>query len=331
MLYLSREDVASLLSYEICIEACEDALRLQGTGEAEEVPRFRFTLENNFWLAMMPSMIRSRGIVGLRIYGGTPLRIMYLLWDARDGRQLCMMDAMVIRDVRTGSVGAIGAKHMSRPNSQSVAVIGSGQQARAALAAHTRVRKFKNATVFSPNKEHREAFARTLGDELNLNIEPVDSPEEAVKDADIIITGTSANAAGTPTFFGSWMRPGVHVSSIGGRAELDDEAVTRADRVIIDSKAQFPHEARDVTSQVEKGLITWDQIAELHEVVAGDKKGRESDQEITLLKTVGTPLQDLLPAAKVYTLAVEREVGTNLGDVFPPAVSWLKQIEEVPS
>jgi ornithine cyclodeaminase/alanine dehydrogenase-like protein (mu-crystallin family) len=101
--------------------------------------------------------------------------------------------------------------------------------------------------------------------------------------------------------------------------------------VIIDSKAQFPHEARDVTSQVEKGLITWDQIAELHEVVAGDKKGRESDQEITLLKTVGTPLQDLLPAAKVYTLAVEREVGTNLGDVFPPAVSWLKQIEEVPS
>jgi alanine dehydrogenase len=301
---------------------------MQGAGEVTEIPRFRYTLGNGFWLAMMPSMIPSKGIVGLRIYGGTPVRFIYLLWNAQDGTPLCMMDAMVIRDVRTGCVGAIGAGLMSRRNSKHAAVIGSGQQARAGLIAHTLVRRLSRATVFSPSKEHREEFARRMSKELHLDVVPSASPEIAVKGADIVITGTNANKPGNPTFHGAWLQPGMHVSSIGGRAELDEEAVVRSDRIVIDSKAQFPKEARDITAQVEVGLRGWDQISELHDVIAGRASGRESDEEITMLKTVGTPLQDLLPAAYVYSLAMERKVGTDMGDIFPPVSSWLDEAKE---
>ena len=320
MLYLSRQDVSALLTHEECIQACEEALTLQGQGEAEEVPRLQYDLEGGGWLRMMLSFSKSAGLMGMRVYGGRPQRLAYLLWDAKDGTPLAMMDAMVIRDMRTGAVGAVGAKYMASPDAHRVAVLGSGNQARSGLAAHARVRKLTHATVYSPTKEHREAFAREMGELLDLEIEALDSPQEAVQGADIVITGTNASNS----LSGAWFHPGLHISAIGGKSELDDEAVTRASRVVIDTKAQFPYECRDVTEQVEKGLLTWEDVDELHEVVVGDRPGREGAEEITLLKTAGTPLQDLLPAGRAYALAVEKGMGQELGDLFPPAGGWYR-------
>lgn len=327
MIYLSRDDVFNLLSHDVCIEACEEALLLQARGEAEEVPRFHFDLNKQYgpgpaWLRFMPSMVRSKNVVGLRVYGGNPLRLMYILWDATDGSPLAMMEAQAIRDIRTGSVGAIGTKYLARPDSHRVAVLGSGNQARNGLAANAVVLNLREVKIFSPNKEHREEFAHEMSRQLNLDIKPVDSLEEAVRDVDVVITGSSRNVpTGDPVFRGQWLRPGMFIDCIGGRCELDDEAVTRPDRIVIDTKIQFPYEARDVTDQVNKGLVSWDQMDELHEIVAGQKPGRGRADETILLKTVGTPLQDLLPAAKVYALAKGKGAGTDLGDLFPPVVA----------
>lgn len=319
MLYLSREEVYSLLAHDRCIEVCEETLRMQASGEIQEIPRFQFDLDRGAWLRLMPAMIASKKVIGLRVYGGRPVRLMYILWDAGDGAPQAMMEAMGIRDVRTGSVGAIGAKYLSRPDSSRVGVIGSGRVARNALIAHSKVRKLNQVKVFSPTKEHRESFARDLGGLLNLNIEPVDAPERAVQGADIVITGSSINVVSEPAFRGEWMKPGMHVSALGGRAELDDAAVLAASRIVVDCKAQFPSECRDVTAQVEKGHLTWDQMSELHEVVGGSRPGRTSPEEITMLRTVGTSLQDLLPAALVYALAREKGIGREMGDLFPPS------------
>jgi ornithine cyclodeaminase/alanine dehydrogenase-like protein (mu-crystallin family) len=328
MLYLSREDVFDLLAPDVCVQACDEGFKIEAAGEAEEVPRFHFDLIDQTtmganWLRFMPSMMKTKGVVGLRIYGGRPLRFIYILWHARTGEPLVMMDAQAIRDVRTGAVGALGAREMSRPESSRIAVLGSGNQARCGLLAHVHVRKITQVKVFSPNQEHRERFARDLSPLINLEIEPVTSPQEAVRDTDIIITGSSRNVpVGDPVLAGEWLKPGMHVSSIGGRGEMDDAAILNASRIIIDTKQGFPHECRDVTDQVNKGLIKWDDMDELIDVMVGKATGRGSPEEITLLKTIGTSLQDLLPAAKTYELAVEKGRGKDLGDLFPAVESW---------
>jgi ornithine cyclodeaminase/alanine dehydrogenase-like protein (mu-crystallin family) len=317
MLYLSREEVFGLLPHDRCLEVCEETLGMQARGEIQEVPRFQFDLDRGAWLRFMPAMIASKRLLGLRVYGGRPVRLMYILWDALDGTPLLMMEATAIRDIRTGCVGAIGAKYLSRPESEKVGVIGSGRVARNALIAHAQVRKLTRVRIFSPTREHRESFARDLGKSLNLEIEAVDAPEKAVEGADIVITGSSVNAVSTPAFRGAWLAPGMHLSALGGRAELDEAAVTGASRIIVDCKAQFPAECRDVTPAADKGLVSWDDMAELHEVVGGARPGRQKPEEITLLRTVGTSLQDLQPAGVVYALAKEKGIGREMGDLFP--------------
>jgi ornithine cyclodeaminase/alanine dehydrogenase-like protein (mu-crystallin family) len=117
----------------------------------------------------------------------------------------------------------------------------------------------------------------------------------------------------------------MHVSSIGGRAELDDEVIRRADRVVIDAKATFPEESPDVSDQVAKGILAWADIDEIHEVVGDLRPGRRSPDEITVLKTVGTAIQDALAAYELYKRARERKVGRDLGELFPPLTpAWLR-------
>jgi ornithine cyclodeaminase/alanine dehydrogenase-like protein (mu-crystallin family) len=327
VLYINRDEVEELLTYDACIEVCEELLTLKGNGEAEDIPRMHLnTGKTNFMI--LPSMIKSKDVIGMRVYNvGGPIKLMYLLWDTA-GTPLAMMDAMWIRDVRTGSIGAIGAKYMARPGSNKVAVLGSGRQARSGLTAHAKLFDIKECTVFSPSKEHREEYAHEMGELTGLDITPVESVEEAIKGTDIIITGTGLNMGNAnPLLKGDWLEPGMHLSSIGGRGELADDVVTRSGKVVIDSKAQFPYESQDVTAQVNKGLLSWDDVSEIHEVVVGTKSGRDSDEEITLLKTVGTPLQDLLPAAKVYELAMAKGMGKDLGELFPPSAGWYAMAE----
>jgi ornithine cyclodeaminase/alanine dehydrogenase-like protein (mu-crystallin family) len=171
--------------------------------------------------------------------------------------------------------------------------------------------------VFSPTAEHRDAFVRRFQAE-GLKISGVDSAQDAVEGVDVIIGGSGVTGPNRPpVLLGEWLRPGVHVSSIAGRAELDDEVVRRADRVVIDAKKTFAEESWDITRQVEKGITTWDEIDALEDVVGGLRPGRERPDEITLLKTVGTAAQDTLPAYRLYKLAVEAGVGKDLGVLFP--------------
>lgn len=322
MLYLSRDDVKSVITYEDCVKACEEGLINKGHGDAEDPVRIRLNA-NGAGVWFMPAVDRVRNYVGTRLqtFAERKNRMCYMLWDGSTGEPLVMMDALWIRDYRTGAVGAVGAKYMARPDSRTVGVIGSSRQARSGLGAHAAVFNFTNCKVFSPTKENRESFATELSEELGFNIEPVESAEEACRDVDMVITASGGTLPEDRVFFGEWYRPGMHVSSIGARSELDDEAITGADIIIIDAKAQFPHECVDVTDQVNRGLLSWDDVGEIHEVIDGTRPGRNNPQEVTLLKTVGTAVQDLLPAVAVYQRAIEQGIGRDLGDLFPPVAS----------
>lgn len=332
MIYLERKLVETLLTDERCISACEEALLAKAAGEALEIERFAFDT-GNLHMMFMPAMIRNHELqyVGLRAYNiegpmvsqARGMRLMYILWDGMNGEPLAMMDALWLRDRRTAAVGAIGTKLLARADAERIGVIGSGRQARGGLAAQTKVRPFKYCAVFSPDIAHAQAFARDLSRSLALEVEAVATPEAAVADADVVLAASSVNnPEQAPALKGSWLQPGMHVTSIGGRAELDDDVVTRADVVVINSKSQFPKESFDITQQVARGLISWEQVTQLEDLAAGRSSGRGSASEITLVKTVGTPLQDLLPAVAVYRLAREEALGIDMGNAFPSAGGW---------
>jgi ornithine cyclodeaminase/alanine dehydrogenase-like protein (mu-crystallin family) len=145
-------------------------------------------------------------------------------------------------------------------------------------------------------------------------VEPTSSPEPAVRDADIVITATSAR---DPVLFGRWLRPGVHVNAIGvnwaAKRELDDEAVRRADRIVVDDRTQAAIECGDLIPVVQSGGISWDQVHELGDVVIGRVSGRSGAEEITLFESQGLALEDMATAA----LLIRRARAAGAGQEIP--------------
>lgn len=318
MLYLSRDEVFNLLTHKMTVEANEEGLRLEGKGGTWSIPRVHTELTGGGWIRFMPAATKE--FVGLRVYsvgGASP--IMYLLWDAQ-GKPLAMMDCLGIRDFRTGGIGAVGAKYLAREDADTASVIGSGSVARHGLLSVAEVRKLRHIKVFSPNAEHRAEFAQDIASITGCEVEPVGSPEEAVRGTAVIVTGAGRHDG--PVLRGEWLEPGQCVVGIGAKDELDDEAVERADNITIDSKAQFTYECKDITDQVAKGIISWDDVAELQEIVVGDRPGRQNPDEITLIKTTGTAVQDLMPAIALYKKAIETGAGQEMGELFPRAHGW---------
>jgi alanine dehydrogenase len=225
----------------------------------------------------------------------------------------------------TASISAVGTKWMSRPESENLALLGSGKQARTHLAAMKVIRKLQKVNVFSPTRENRERFAHEMSSLLHLDVAPVGSVKEAMEDADIILTATNSNV---PVFPGSWLEEGVHMTSIVGsdvgmvragvirqkRRELDDETIIRADRIGIASRAQaVQDEQGDVFEQVKAGLISWDKVFELREIVGGSAIGRKTSQEITLFKNNGGQgIAELAIADLILSRAREKGLGMEV-------------------
>ena len=148
---------------------------------------------------------------------------------------------------------------------------------------------------------------------LDIPVVPVASAEEAVVEADVVVTITSASR---PVLEGKWLRPGTHINAAGGnhwmRRELDEVAVRRADLLVVDDLEQAKIECGDIISPVERGVIRWEQVAELSEVVTGKVSGRRSDEQITLFESDGVALEDIATGLRLYELARQKGVGSSL-------------------
>jgi alanine dehydrogenase len=205
MLYLNRHEVAKLLSFDLCIESCEEVLRLQAQGQAEEMPRFNFLREPLPKGTIMPALPPGSPafmIAYLRPYGITTLRTlspspMLILWDEHS--ELMMIDAQTLRDRRTGAVAAIASKYLARPDSHKFGILGSGNQASASLSAHSRLFEISECKVFSPTREHRDGFVSRFQAE-GINIVGVASPQEAVEGVDTPIGGSGLTGPNRPQF-----------------------------------------------------------------------------------------------------------------------------------
>ena len=254
--------------------------------------------------------------MGLKAYGvthGNPVRFYVQLFSTDTGELLALLEAGDLGQVRTGAASGVATKYMAREDSATVGVIGSGYQARTQLEAVCKVRPIKSAKVFSRTAERRERFATRMGERLGIDITPVESGEECVADADVVITMTSANR---PVLNGEWLSEGTHINAAGAnhwmRRELDGDAVRRSDVIVTDEIEQAKMECGDLIYPAELGSIRWEQVRSLADVVGGIAPGRNSDTDITLFESQGLAVQDITTGIRVYHLALEKGIGSEL-------------------
>jgi ornithine cyclodeaminase/alanine dehydrogenase-like protein (mu-crystallin family) len=262
--------------------------------------------------------MKTSGIMGLKVFNGSVehgVRYVIAIYDEVKGDLLTLLDAAYLTGARTGATTGIATKYLARENSRSVGVIGSGLEGRTNLSAVCAVRDISNVKVFSPNQKNRERFASEMSATLDVEIEAVSEPLQAVTDTDIVVVATNTSGQGDLIAYkGNWMEPGQHINSIGATGgklrEIDPNCFARADHIGVDSEFQVETESGDAIEAVSVG--TWDsgKIEELTSIVTRPFS-RES-HHITLFKSVGTAVQDVMSGYTVYQEAKRRGLGKEI-------------------
>lgn len=317
-LFLNEQDVTRLLTMEETLSAVESVFKLQATGAATNEPRRRSRAAGAVLQVMsgaVAGMGEFAGLLGLKAYTvtRTGVRFYVLLFDAGSGELLCLIEADKLGQMRTGAASGIATKYMARQDARTVGIFGTGWQAQSQLEAVCSVRPVEEVLVYSRSADRRVEFCRRMQAVPGITkIEPVDQPEAAAE-AEILITITSSRE---PVLFGKWIQPGSHINAAGGnslyRREFDEEAVSRASLIAVDSLEQSRLEAGELVMAVEKGLLTWETIRELRYIVNGDMPGRKTEQEITIFKSLGIAIEDIAAAAVVYQKAKAQQAGREI-------------------
>jgi alanine dehydrogenase len=322
-LYLTEKEVTELLTMEDTLAAVEAVFKLQASGDATNEPRRRVRAQGSTLMTMsgavsnlkLPGGEEFKGLLGLKSYtvSRTGARFYVSLFDAVTGELLAFIEADKLGQMRTGAASGVATKYLARSDAKTVGVYGTGWQATSQLAAVCAVRQIESVKVYSRKPENRERFCQQMAAELGIaNIQPVETPEAAA-DTDIIITITNSRE---PVVLGEWLKPGVHINAAGGnsilRREVDDKAVQRAGFIAVDSLEQAKLESGEFVTAVEKGLLTWERVKELRQVVSGQMRGREDSEQITLFKSLGLAIEDVATAAVVYQKAKEQQAGRKI-------------------
>jgi ornithine cyclodeaminase/alanine dehydrogenase-like protein (mu-crystallin family) len=314
-LLLSEADVRAVLTMPLALEAVEEAFRRQASGEAILHPRRRLETPDKSFLHYMAAADTVSGYMGMKIYTSVrgAVRFLVPLYWAKTGELVALTEADYLGQMRTGAASGVATKYMARADARRVGIVGTGLQARTQLEAVAAVRPIERICAFGRNPERRAEFCREMGARLGVRATPAGSAEEAVREADIVIAATTAS---NPVVQGAWVAPGAHINAIGAnfpqKRELDDQAVHRAAIIAVDSVEQSKMEAGDLIHALGEDAGRWAAVRELAAIVAGGTPGRTDPREITLFKSNGIAIWDVAVAARVYTLARERQLGQRI-------------------
>ena len=313
-LLLTETDVKGLLQMEDALRAVEEGFRAVGRGEATNRPRQRVgTRETaiNVMLASWP----ARGYAGFKDYTASRagIRFWVHLFDMTTGELVAVIQADRLGQQRTGAASGVAAKYLARSDASTVGIVGTGWQAQSQLEAVCAVRSIRRIRCFGRDKARREVFAKKMSSAVGVNVEAARSAEEAIRDADIAIAATNAPQ---PVIRGEWLRAGCHINAIGANRletrELDDTAVQRSAFVATDSIEQAKSESGDLVESMKRGLIGWDRVHEIGDVIAGKVVGRTKADDITLFKSHGIAIEDVAVAAVVYERARDGGIGNPI-------------------
>ena len=336
---LTEADVKSVLTMDDLIETMGSALKAFSAGQVAQPVRTVIPIHGEHaFFGLMPALAQSPAALGAKlvtVFGSNAARGLpshlasIVLLDPETGALQALLDGRYITEARTAAVSAVSSRLLARKTAKSLAIIGSGVQARSHLEALSRVHTLRQVTVWSPNKLRRDAFveeaktataSESARSQLGASSEQARSPTitavehagEAVVGADVIVLVTSSP---TPVIEDGWVKPGAHVISVGAcrptQREMDPALVARA-RLFVDSRTAALVESGDVVLGIQEGRFGPDHIvAEIGELVAG-AAGRQSDSEVTIFKSLGLAVEDVTAAQLAYRRAVERGIGTEL-------------------
>jgi len=322
-LILSLKDVEQAINMRTIIDQIEKGLIEEYHGHVQMPARVNLPTNNKGFFRLMPAVMNESGYMGFKVFfksgaeNKSSVRYLIGIIDQNENNLEAMMDSSYLTAARTGATTGLATKYLARENARTVGVIGSGLEARTNLEAVCAVREIEYVRVFSPNPQRRELFASEMSNKLGIKVEAVESPEMAVQGADIVNVCTNTASKGNIVAFeGKWVSEGVHVNSIGSTMpsmrEIATDSFEIANVVVIDTK-HLEKESGDVITAIESGQYNREKVIELPALVAG-QSGRTSDKQITLFKSVGTAIQDIMSARAVYEEAKRLNLGTDVGD-----------------
>ena len=321
MLILDQQAVTDLLPMRECIDLMMSTLSALARGETILPLRTVVLIpDTNDAFAVMPAYIASPKTMGAKIITVYPgnhgtqydsHQGAVLLFDPNNGSLAALLDATSVTTIRTAAVSAVATWLLARQSASSLAIVGAGVQAHAHLEAMCAVRPITSLRVWSRTAANAERLIDVARTKFNLDASFAPSCADAVRDADIVCTTTSARA---PVLFGEWLTPGTHINAIGASQrsarELDTQCVVRS-RLYVDRRESALKEPGDTLVPLEEGAITPDHIvAEIGELAIGRGEGRRDEREITLFKSLGLAIEDLAAASYVYDAA--RRVGVGV-------------------
>lgn len=312
--YLSEADVRKLMTTKLAIELVEAALKARAEGRATDVPRVR-TRTPHGTLHVMEAAAPELNRVGYKAYysSTTGTRYHVHLYDMAKGPLDAMVEASHIGVVRTGAASGVATRYLAREDASVCAMIGAGKQAYGQLEAVCAVRDIREVRVWSRKRETSRAFIEAMSSRVNVPMHAVDGVAEAVKGAHVINLITKAVE---PVLRGEWLEPGQHINAAGSNAllrrELDVATVKRCDYITVDSRGTARNECGDLFPAVESGLLDWDTLVEIGEVIIGRAPRRTSREQITLYESHGMGIQDLYVAERLVRMAREQNLGIDL-------------------
>jgi ornithine cyclodeaminase len=319
---LNHKEVVELLPMADCITVMAEALAALARGQVHQPLRMVVRPPDATGLmGLMPAyMSGKRAAYGLKAICVFPHNVTVgkdahqgavTLFSAQTGELLALMDASAITAIRTAAVSGVATQLLARGEAGDLAIIGSGVQARSHLAAMAEVRPIKRVRVASQTFENAQKFAAEMSANYPFPIQAVESVESAVRDADLIVTATTAPQ---PILQRDWIRLGAHLNVVGSSIPTTreiDTATMAASSLFVDRRESTLNEAGDYLFAAREGAIGPDHIkAEIGELLIGQAQGRTSADEITLFKSLGLAIEDLASAEYIYRQAKEKQVGT---------------------
>ena len=324
ILYLSNEDVKRVLDLGRAIEITEQALRDHSEGRVIwSMPEDLAIKPEHGWQSWVTGCaLSTEPVAGFRIRsikaaGGSrdvsraprgPRRIL-ILSDREGGEIRAIMDEDWCHAVRTAAAATVACRVLARNGAATMAMLGAGDTARAAVPVMAKAFQLKEIRVTSRTPESRQNYAREIGAEFGLDIRPVESTEEALSGADLVVSATTTS---TPFVKDNWLGEGITVYSIGKNQEMESEFYKKADKFVVDSWAHCKNKSDMQRLLKEEFISEKDLYAELPDLLSGNEPARESDTERIFIRAIGLVNQDVALANHIYHSAAAKRVGTVL-------------------
>lgn len=312
--FLTEDQVRQLLPMEEALEQVEACFHALGTGQARNQPRRRIRMPGGM-LHVMSAGDRELGVFGHKVYTTTRkgAKFLFTLYSTDDGRPLAVLEAGLLGAIRTGAASGIATKYLANSGASVLGVLGTGLQAPTQIQAICAVRPIERVLVYSRNAERREAFAQEMAASLGIAVEAAGSAQAAIEPADVVAAITDSKQ---PVLAGAWLKPGAHVNAAGNNMlveqEVDTEVLRRAWLIATDSLEGAKIECGDLLAAVEPGIVQWEDVIEIGQVVAGRHPVDRPADAITVYESQGIAAEDLYAAVHVLRKAEAQGIGSEL-------------------